>query len=71
METVKKFVQTTSDFSSEVKRFAIVTDIDRFEAEYPTGWKEVDPDFHEERAIDGFDVLLSEARKNGFAVIQR
>jgi len=67
---LKKFVQTTSGYSSEVKRFAVVADIDRFESVHPTGWKEVEFDLDAELNETSFSDVVTAARKNGFEVVQ-
>jgi|GEM_PF-5602573 hypothetical protein len=71
MRTLRKFVRTPSSLHGNVTRYALVKDVERFQSTHPTGWKEVDMDLDDERRRAGFNVVFAEARKRGFAVIQR
>lgn len=71
MRNLKKFVRTPCSYRSTVRRVAIVTDVSRFRSVHHSGWQEVDLDLDKERRETGFNVILAEARKAGFAVIQK
>ncbi|WP_425416125.1 hypothetical protein [Oricola indica] len=70
MEALRRFTQTTSEYSSEIRRIAYVVDVDRFFQAMGHDWKEEKTDFAKERAEISFATVEQSAREHGYAIVE-